>query len=58
MKRDVALRRAGAAVLMGIAIAGMALRRYEGRTLSRKNWPMEHRGVDSNWLVVLSAWSR
>lgn len=49
---DVALRRAGAAVLMGIAIAGM---HYAGMKAAHfpQNWPMEHRGVDSNWLAVL-----
>lgn len=49
---DVALKRAGAAVLMGIAIAGM---HYAGMKAAHfpQNWPMEHRGVDSNWLAVL-----
>ncbi|EJU7759524.1 EAL domain-containing protein [Salmonella enterica subsp. enterica serovar 11:b:1,7] len=49
---DVALRRAGAAVLMGIAIAGM---HYVGMKAAHfpQNWPIEHRGVDSNWLAVL-----
>ncbi|HAC6514260.1 putative bifunctional diguanylate cyclase/phosphodiesterase [Salmonella enterica] len=44
---DVALRRAGAAVLMGIAIAGMKAAHFP------QNWPMEHRGVDGNWLTIL-----
>ncbi|MDI5399883.1 hypothetical protein MJN39_24500, partial [Salmonella enterica subsp. enterica serovar Kentucky] len=41
-----------AAVLMGIAIAGM---HYAGMKAAHfpQNWPMEHRGVDSNWLAVL-----
>lgn len=49
---DVALRRAGAAVLMGIAIAGM---HYAGMKAAHfpQNWPMEHRGVDGNWLAIL-----
>ncbi|MGS9379387.1 MHYT domain-containing protein, partial [Salmonella enterica subsp. enterica serovar Infantis] len=47
-----ALRRAGAAVLMWIAIAGM---HYAGKKAAHfpQNWPMEHRGVASNWLAVL-----
>ncbi|EJJ4225234.1 EAL domain-containing protein [Salmonella enterica] len=49
---DAALRRAGAAVLMGIAIAGM---HYAGMKAAHfpQNWPMEHRGVDGNWLAIL-----
>lgn len=49
---DVALRRAGAAVLMGIAIAGM---HYAGMKAAHfpQDWPMEHRGVDGNWLAIL-----
>lgn len=37
---------------MGIAIAGM---HYAGMKAAHfpQNWPMEHRGVDSNWLAVL-----
>lgn len=49
---DVALRRAGAAVLMGIAIAGM---HYAGMKAAQfpQSWPIEHRGVDGNWLAML-----
>ncbi len=49
---DVALRRAGgAAVLLGIAIAGYALRRHEGRTLSLKTgrWSIAA-SIATGWL--------
>ncbi len=49
-ERVCALRRAGAAVLMGITIAGM---RYAGMKIHLTELADGHRGIDSNWLAVL-----
>jgi NO-binding membrane sensor protein with MHYT domain len=49
---QVALMRFGAAILMGIAIAGM---HYSGMMAARfpNQEPMSHHGVNGNWLAVL-----
>lgn len=49
---QVALMRFGAAVLMGIAIAGM---HYTGMIAAQfpEQMPMDHQGLNGNWLAVL-----